>query len=389
MYFEPTRFPSRLIPVTALGILLVTAALGGCSRPQAAESGGKQAPPPLPVTTMTAHVQNVPISLEAVGQTEGAKQVEVHARVSGILEKRLYMEGAAVKAGEPLFQIEREPYEIALASAKAQLAEEKARAEQANREEKRLKGLLAQKAVSQRDYDNAVSTASLERASLQAAEARIRQAELDLNYTLVKAPVSGVSGRAAQSDGNLLTAGQNSSLLTTIDQIEPIWVRFSIAPADLAGLRAAHPAWKGIDVQLVLADGSTYPEKGHINFTASAVDTSLGTVQLRAEFPNAQHELLPGQFVRVKLSTDPGERAILVPQSAVMQGEQGRFVYVLGKDGKATVRPVQADRWSGKNWVVTHGLSDGDQVIVDNLLKIRPGAPVIVAPEGGAADKKF
>ena len=386
MSFEPIRFLSRLATPTALAFLLVAA--GGCSRPQAAESGGKQAPPPLPVTTMTAHTENVPVAIEAVGQAEGAKQVEVHARVSGILEKRLYTEGAAVKAGEPLFQIEREPYEIALASAKAQLAEEKARAEQANREEKRLKGLLAQKAVSQRDYDDAVSTASLERAALQAAEARIRQAELDLSYTLVKAPVSGVSGRAVQSDGNLLTAGQNSSLLTTIDQIEPIWVRFSIAPANLEVLRAAHPDWQGIDVQLVLTGGSTYPEKGHINFTASAVDTSLGTVQLRAEFPNAKHQLLPGQFVRVKLSTDPGEPAILVPQSAVMQGEQGRFVYVLGKDGKASVRPVRADRWSGQNWVVTHGLSDGDQVIVDNLLKIRPGAPVVVAPEGAAANKK-
>jgi len=388
MPFKPARSTIGLSSAAALTLLFLASALTGCSRPQAAETAGNKAPPPIPVSTMTAHTENVPVSLEAVGQTEGAKQVEVHARVSGILEKRLYTEGAPVKAGEPMFQIEREPYEISLATAKAQLGEEKARAEQANREEKRLKGLLAQKAVSQRDYDDAVSTASLERAALQAAQARVRQAELDLSYTLVKAPVSGISGRAIQSDGNLLTPGQTSSLLTTIDQIEPIWVRFSIAPANLASLRAAHPDWKGIDVQLVLSDGSTYPEKGHINFTASAVDTSLGTVQLRAEFPNAKHALLPGQFVRVKLSTDPGEPAILVPQSAVMQGEQGRFVYVLGKDGKATVRPVRADRWSGQNWVVTHGLSDGDQVIVDNLLKIRPGAPVVVAPEGAAANKK-
>ncbi len=318
----------------------------------------------------------MPITIEVAGQTEGAREVEVRARAGGILQKRLYEEGAPVRAGQVLFQIDRASFEIALAQATAQLAQQQARQQQAERELSRLKPLIEQRAVSQREYDDALANSALAKASIQAAQATVREAKLNLSYTTVTAPVAGLSGRATRSEGALVDTAANS-LLTTIVQANPIWVRFSLADSELAKLRGAGLSQNSFkQISLVLPDGKPYTGTGKLNFAANQVDPQLSTVQLRATFENSQGLLLPGQFVRVRLLTTERDGVFLVPQTAVLQGDQGPFVYLLGKEGKAEIRPVQTAEWQGTNWVILGGLKPGEQIIVDNLLKIRPGAPV-------------
>lgn len=330
----------------------------------------------LPAKVLQVAPQRVPISVEAVGQIEGSKEVEVRARVTGILLKRLYNEGDLVRAGAPMFKIDPAPFEIALAQAKAQLAQEQARNEQSKRESGRLKQLAEQKAISQKEYDDATSNLKLSDATLPAVEAKVREAELNLSYTNVAAPVSGASGRAARSEGSLISAGADS-LLTTINQVDPIWVRFSLSESDLAKLpqrRLVRGAQ--VEVNLILADGTRYPGKGRLNFAATQIDARLGTQQLRAEFDNAKGQLLPGQFVRTQLVAGQRDNVFLVPQTAVMEAEAGYMLFVMDKEGKAALRPVQLGDWIGSDWMVLGGLAAGDRVIVDNLLKLRAGVPV-------------
>lgn len=361
-----------IVLATMAGLLLAA-----CSdKPNQAANAAGAPPQPLPVTLVKVMPTRAPLIIEAVAQTEGAREVEVRARVSGILEKRLYDEGAPVKAGQVLYRIERAPYAIALQQAQAQLAEQRARLEQANREAERLKGLLGDKAISQKEYDDAVSAGAVARAAVQSAQAAVAQAELNLSYTDVIAPVAGISGRSQRSEGTLVSA--TDSLLTTIVQLDPIWARFSLAESDVArlpGKRLANGAIKA--AELILPDGSAYPHKGRIDFVASRLDTRLGTQELRAEFPNADGRLLPGQFVKVRLVAGEQDNVFLVPQSAVMSGDQGRMVFVRGSGGTVEPRPVTAGEWLGKDWVITGGLKPGDEVIADNLLKLRPGAPVV------------
>ena len=329
----------------------------------------------------------MPITVDAVGQIEGSKEVEVRARVSGILLKHLYAEGDLVRAGAPMFQIDPAQFEIAKAQADAQLAQEKARNEQARREAARLKQLAEAKAISQREYDDSTSTLKLSSATLQAAEAKLREAELNLSYTLVRAPVWGVSGRAARSEGSLVSSGADS-LLTTINQISPIWVRFSISESDLAKLPGGRLSRKTAEVHLVGPDGSTFPGKGRINFAATQIDPKLGTQQLRAEFQNERESLVPGQFVRVRLVAGQHDNVFLVPQTAVLQSEKGHFVFVLDDQSKATIRAVRTGEWVGANWTILEGLNAGDRVVGDNLLKLQPGMQVTAAsaaPAAGAA----
>ena len=370
----------------ALSCAALALLLAGCGRGRTDAA----APPnptaaALPAAVLEVVPQRVPIAVEAVGQIEGSKEVEVRARVSGILLKRLYNEGDLVRAGAPMFKIDPAPFEIALAQVRAQMAQEQARNEQSKRESGRLKQLAAEKAISQKEYDDATSNLKLSDATLQAAEANVQQAELNLSYTNVTAPVSGVSGRAARSEGSLITAGADS-LLTTISQVDPIWVRFSLSESDLAKLpqrRLVRGAQ--VEVSLILADGTRYPGKGRLNFAATQIDTRLGTQQLRAEFDNAKGQLLPGQFVRAQLVAGQRDNVFLVPQTAVMEAEAGYMLFVMDKEGKAALRPVQLGDWIGSDWMVLGGLAAGDRVIVDNLLKLRPGVAVsplapLVAP---------
>jgi len=368
----PLRSPECDRPRSIAGALCA-ALLSACGQGGPAPAA---APPAVQAKIVTVSPQRIPIRLDLVGQVEGSKEVEVRARVSGILLKRLYNEGDVVGAGTALFRIDPAPYEIALAQARAQLAQERARGEQATRESVRLKALAAEKAISQKEYDDATSSSKLSEATQQAAEANVKQAELNLSYTLVTAPVAGISGRASRSEGSLISTGADS-LLTTVNQVNPIWVRFSLSESDLAKLPGGRLArGAGTELKLVLPDGSAYAGKGRLNFTATQIDPRLATQQLRAEFDNPRQQLLPGQFVRVQLVAGERENAFLVPQPAVLQTEKGALVFVVDPEGKAALRPVKLGEWVGTDWMILGGLKPGDRVIADNLLKIRPGTPV-------------
>jgi membrane fusion protein, multidrug efflux system len=354
-----------------LSIIILTA----CGKDGTNGNGQNGGMPPMPVTIVEVQSSTVPISAEAVAQTEGAKEVEIRARVGGILLKRLYEEGAAVKAGQPMFLIDPVPYEIALSQARAQLAQQQALIDQAKREQQRLKTLLETQSVSQREYDNAVSDEAVARAALQQAQANVREAELNLSYTTVTAPVSGVSGRFQYSEGALISA--NTSLLTTVVQLSPIWVRFSFSDNELAQLGGRLTEQNVKQVSLILPDGTEYEQKGKLNFAASQIDPLLGTQQLRATFDNADQRLLPGQFVRARVTTGQRDGVFLIPQVAISSNDQGKFVYVVNEKNEAIVRPVVVGDWVGKDWIILEGLNAGDKVIIDNIIKLRPGAVVI------------
>ncbi|HEX4973894.1 MAG TPA: efflux RND transporter periplasmic adaptor subunit [Steroidobacteraceae bacterium] len=329
---------------------------------------------PIPVTTQQVEPRAVPLVMEAVGRTEGSKEVEIRARVSGIVQKRLYDEGSFVRAGTPLFQIERAPFEIALAHAKATADQADATNEQARRESERLRGLLANAAVSKRLAEEAETAYRTATAQLAAARAAVHEAELNLSYTSVVAPITGVTGRALHSEGSLVTANTDSSLLTTMSQTHPVWVRFALSEAEHVNLRKAGE--ERSDVGLVLANGETYGARGHINFAASTVDQQMGTVQLRAEFPNPQLQILPGQFATVHVEAG-SQNVLAVPQSAVLQGDLGRYVWVIDSGGKAAQRAVDVGTWVGQDWIIRNGLNAGDTVILDNLMKLKPGIAVV------------
>jgi membrane fusion protein, multidrug efflux system len=353
----------------ALACIVVLAACGkeGAAPPAA---GAAAPPPPLAVSVRRVDPQRVPIVLDAVGQAEGSREVEIRARVAGIIERRLYNEGAAVKAGQVLFEIERAPFELAAAQARAALAQEVAREEEAQREAERLQPLAETKAISRREYDQAASAVKTTAAAIAGAKAKVAEAELNLSYTSVKAPIAGITGRSLRSEGSLVAG--STDLLTTITQVNPIWVRFSLAEQDFERIRANAA---GAEVRIVQDDGTVVAKDGRLNFTGSTVDPKLGTVQLRAEFPNKDQRWLPGRYLKVQVAAGVQE-AFLVPQSAVVQSEQSRSVWLLGADGKAQSRPVKTANWLGPDWIVTSGLKAGDVVITDNLMRLRPGTDV-------------
>ena len=352
--------------VLSLPVFVWLAACGGHG-----EQNGEK---PIPVTTQQVEPRSVPLVMEAVGRTEGSKEVEIRARVSGIVQKRLYDEGSFVRAGAPLFQIERAPFEIALAHAKATADQADATNEQARRETDRLHGLLANAAVSKRLAEEAETAYRTATAQLAAARAAVHEAELNLSYTSVVAPITGVTGRALHSEGSLVTANTDSSLLTTMSQTHPVWVRFALSEAEHLNLRKAGE--ERSDIGLVLANGETYGARGHLNFAASTVDQQMGTVQLRAEFPNPQLQILPGQFATVHVEAG-SQNVLAVPQSAVLQGDLGRYVWVIDSGGKAAQRAVDVGTWVGQDWIIRNGLNAGDTVILDNLMKLKPGIAVV------------
>ena len=350
--------------------------------------------PPSEVNVATAEVQTLPVTFEYTGQTLGSREVEVRARVTGLLMSRNFREGAPVKKGQSLFTIDPAPFEAALARAEADVAAAEARVDQARRNAARLKPLYAEKAVSQKEYDDAVSGELIGGADVKAARARLTEAKLNLEYTRVEAPVSGVTGRALPSEGTLVS-GPNV-LLTTVVQVDPIWVSFGIPDNEQAALQKEADAGrlalpKNFEVELRLADGSSYLRKGRVSFSDVRISQVTGTREARAELPNPDGALRPGQFVRVLLHGAVRPKAVAVPQRAVLDGPQGKFVYIVDEKGTAQPRPVQAGAWSGERWIITSGLSGGERVITDGVMKIGPGAPVKVAekpPEKAVVGKK-
>jgi len=382
----------------ALGLLSVVAALllVGCSPSQskAAFAGF----PPAEVNVLSVAPHNLPVAFEYVGQTAGSKDVEVRARVTGIIEQRLYTEGSAVKAGQPLFAIDPKPYAAQVAQAEAELARAQAQKAQADRERARLAPLAERKAIGQKEADDAASNADLAAAAVQSAKARLDELKLNWGYTKVVAPIAGLSSRAMKSEGSLATA--NDTLLTTISQTDPIWVVFSISENEqlklnraMASGTLALPKDNAFEVMIKLADGSTFPRRGKINFADTRVNPATGTYEMRAEVANHDQALKPGQFVRVILRGAQRKDALAVPQIALLDGPQGKFVYVPAKDkdGKdiAQPRPVTVGDWidgdGGNLFVIESGLSAGDSVIVNGIAKLRPGAPIAIASAEAAS----
>lgn len=383
--------PALLVSAT-LSALLLSAC--GPSQP----GGGFQGFPPAQVTTVTVQPKSIPASYEYVGQTTGSKEVEVRARVTGILEKKLFQEGAPVKAGQVLFTIDPKQLAAQTAALEAEVARTQAQMAQAERELGRLKPLAERRAVGQKEADDAASNVELAAAGVKAAQAKLAEVQLNLGYTRVVSPISGLSSRAPKSEGSLVNA--NDTLLTTVSQVDPMWIPFAIAENEQLALnravqegRLTLPKDNAFEVTVRLADGSTLARKGKINFSDTRINSSTGTFEMRAEVVNSDNALKPGQFVRVKLGGAVRNNALAVPQIAVLDGAQGKFVYVADKDkdGKdiAAVRPVTLGDWveiGGTNlWVVESGLKAGDRVITDGLPKLRPGAPIVLGEASAAS----
>jgi membrane fusion protein (multidrug efflux system) len=355
-------------------------ALSGCTQ----AAGSAAAPPPPEVAVVTVQPRDLPAVYEYVGQVAGVREVEVRARVSGILERWNYKEGAAVNAGDSLFTIDPEPFRAELARAEADLASADASLAQTTRNAARLKPLWDVKAVSQKEYDDAQSAEQVAAANVKAAQAAVTQARLNLSYTRVEAPISGITSRAVVSEGSLVQAQQ--TLLTTISQLDPVHVIFSFTEAEhlrfrreLAEARLTLPRGGRFDVKLTLADNSEYPHAGKVDFTDVRVSTNTGTIEARAVVPNPQRLLRPGQFVRVHLSGATRPNAIAIPQRAVLEGPGAKIVMIVNAQGVVEPRPVEVSDWSGTEWVITGGLNPGDTVIVDGVVKARPGSPVTIA----------
>jgi membrane fusion protein, multidrug efflux system len=382
-----TSSPRRLRLLLPILISLTSVALNGCDRDgqNVKSEAGKnsQVPSAAEVSVLTVEPKTLPVTFEAVGQTEGSREVEVRSRVGGILLRRFYVEGSWVKQGTLLFKIDSAPYEAVLNKLKATLEQEEAQLEKANRDEARLKPLFAENAVSRKDYEDAVAARETALARVQAARAGVSEAQLNLDYTNIQAPIGGVTGRAEKSEGSLVATG--TDLLTRISQVDPIYANFSYSETDLlrareevAAQQLSLPPDNEFKVELRLADGSTYPQMGRLNFNDFRVQGGTGTIQVRAIFPNPKRTLLPGQFVRVAIHGAVRPNAILIPQAAVISGQKGKLVYVVNENGKAEPRPIETGEWREDQFLVTAGLKPGERVITSGVLKIQPGAPVKV-----------
>ena len=362
-------------------------------------SVGVMPPPEVSVITLQAKAQ--PVELEYVGQTAGSRETEVRSRVAGILQQRLFAEGSVVQAGTPLFQIDPATFQNQLASAEANLAVAEAKLKQARRDQARAAPLAAEKAISQKEADDAQSALESAEAALKQSQAQTNEARLNLAYTKVVAPIGGVTGVAAKSDGNLITT--SDSLLTTIVQTNPMYVNFSLSEADVLrmtqqlssgqlnvpgnanGKRAANGSL-GFTVKLKLADGSGYAREGKLNFTSEKVNPQTGSFEARAELPNPDGVLRPGQFVRVLLGGASRPNSLSVPQRAVIDSPFGKIVFVVNKDDKLEPRPVELDGWSQGDWIVTKGVQAGDRVLVEGFIKAHdPGMTVKPVPYVPAA----
>ncbi len=361
-----------------------------------AACSGEQSPPepqPIPVQTVTIASQSIPNVIELPGRVEPVRQAEVRARVTGIVQKRLYTEGTIVAEGQPLFSID--PRESRASYAQTQAALARARATQSNARAvvERFKPLVAENAISGQEYDAALAAAREAEANVAQIRAQLDAASLQLNYTTVRAPIAGRAGRAEVTEGALVSQTEGT-LMTRIEQTAPVYVNFAQAASEVLAMRRANSAGEitpdandRVEVRLTFTDGSEYPLPGYINFLALSVDEETGTVGLRAEFPNPAGVLLPGEFVRAKLFMGEVKQGIVVPQRAVTLSERGGSVFVIDAKGLVAPRPVKLGALVDGNWIVESGLKTGDVVIVSNLQKLRPGMPV-KAVKGPAAARQ-
>jgi membrane fusion protein (multidrug efflux system) len=346
----------------------------------------------VPAGVITVTATDVPYVGEFVGETESSQEVEIRARVEGFLDSIAYREGALVNKGDVLFQMDRKPFEAALAAAQAEMQAQRARLETASANLARVGPLAAEDALSQKDLDDAQGARDAAVAAVEGARSRVQQAEINLSYTTILSPVNGVTSFARKQPGSFIAPGADS-LLTYVAALDPMRVNFSISENELLRYRKLMAEQKlrpatdeKYTVKIVLADGTIVPAPGDITFGDASFSKETGTFLVRAELPNKDGALRPGQFVRVLMSGATWTNAIQVPQRAVMQGPQGNFVWVVDAESKAQFRPVTVGPLSGDMWLIAEGLKDGERIVVDGGLKLAPGVPVkALSPDEAAA----
>jgi membrane fusion protein (multidrug efflux system) len=329
--------------------------------------------------------RDVPVSFEYVAQTQSSHLVNIQARVSGFLERRMYSEGDMVKEGQVLFQMDAKPFQVQLDQAKAALSKQEAALETARLNLARTKPLAQQNALSQKDLDDATGQFESAAAATEQAKAQVETARLNLSYTTITSPVAGVSSSARQTDGTYINA--QNSLLTTVAVLQPIWVNFSVSENEMYRFRGERarglirgPKYKDYEVEIVLVDGSVYPFIGRMTFAEPSYNALTGTFLVRAAVNNPNGILRPNQYVRARLKGAIRPQAILVPQRAVQQGSRGNFVWVVGPGDKVEQRPVTVGDWLGDDWFIFEGLHRGERVVVDGGLTLRPGSVVTTKP---------
>jgi membrane fusion protein (multidrug efflux system) len=338
--------------------------------------------PPPEVAVAVVAAGELPILLEYTGRAAGSRDVEVRARVSGILLERRYEEGSAVAKGEVLFRIDPEPYRAAAAQARAELGVAKARLNEARRQRDRIVPLVEQKVASERQRDEAVSAFEVAEANVAAAAARLRSAELDLSYTDVRAPISGLTSREVRSEGSLVRADDESSLLTTIVQTDPIYVEFTLPESEATLVRKARDQdASGVRVKLLRDDADRREISGELGFLDTSVEQGSGTVRARASIANGNQQLVPGQFVRVRIEGVTAKDTVSLPRRALMTGAQGSFAWLVGPGDVVELRPVQLAGTAGDRALIADGLQGGERVVVDGVLKVRPGVKVAIAKD--------
>ena len=364
--------------------VLLAVALAACSK----EAPPPQRPPPE-VAVLAVAPTTIPYVMTFVAQTESSRQVDIVARVSGYLERIAYREGELVKEGQLLFQLDPKPFQADLDAAKGELLAQQARFATAKANLERVKPLAELDALSRADLDRAQGDYDAANAAVYAAGAKLRAAQINLGYTTIRAPVTGLASRSSQRQGAYINAMSESAKLTYVAALDPIWVNFSVSQNQATKLRdmvqkgqLTAPAELDFDVELILSDGSVFPHKGHISFADPSFSQDTGSFFVRAVLPNPKQELRPGMFVTARLSGANRPEAVVVPQLAVQQGSNGHLVYVVKADGTAEIRPVVVGDYQGdKDIVIVSGLHAGDRVVVDGAMRVVPGQAVkIVEP---------
>ncbi len=361
--------------------------LAACEKKEATPSN-----PPMDVTVYEVVEQNVPANFEFVGVAQSSHLVEIWSRVEGYLWKIAYTEGGFVKEGDLLFQIDPRQFEAAVDEVKGELSREKAILWTAQRSVERYTPLYEQKAASRKDLDDATGQMLASQASVETAQAKLTEAELNLSYTAITSPISGLTVRSKYREGTLINPGVNG-LLTTVSVIDPIWVIFGVSDSYLLSANQEIAEKKLItpenyDVTLILADGSELPNVGKVNFASPVLDQTTGTMTVRAEFKNPGNLVKPGQFIRARLTGAIRPNAMIVPQQSVQQGANGMYVFVVNEKSQAELRLVQVGDWYENYWIIKSGLESGDEVIVGGVNKVGNGSPVNVLTNKKKKTKK-
>lgn len=380
--FTSFRFGAARACFYAAAAMLLTA--GGCKR---SEEAARSEPKPPTVSVTTARAMDVPVAYDFIGQTEATRRVEVRSRVPGFVLSREYSEGGAVKQDDVLFTLDRRPFEADLEVARAELDEAGAALIAAESDVERFTELLAADAGSKKEYDDAIAKRSAAVARIRAAEARITRSELELGYTVITSPLTGVAGASKKDIGSYVD-GSADSLLVEVIETDPMDVLFTVSEREIERTRRAEregrlrpPDSGRVELELTLLDGSVYPYSGSISFADIRVDPVTGSTRVRGEFPNPDGSLRPGQFVRGRVKGYVRPRVVTVPRQAVAQSPAGATVLVIDPTGVVQSRPVTLGEWIGNDVIVLSGVGEGDRVITDGLQRVAPGMRVTVGAE--------